>query len=264
MAHSADITYESGFYYYPNYDSVCVSSQAGCNVGCRFCVTGQSINRHNLVPEILAQVTAAGPFRRGGYPLKVSFQGMGEPLHNYISVVKAIETLRSGQSLADLVGISTVGFPKLIDRLRFDAPGVKLQIWLHAPDDELRHWLIPQSRGVSTVEVLGAARRYSEDTGAKLVFNYLLLADLNDTPGHAVRLAELVRPYLTTGQLKISRYNVDPTLPYQPSEERAVLQFSEILQAAGVSIYKFRSKGVDISSGCGQLRRNATHAMGEL
>ena len=252
---ASSVTYESGFYHYDDYDSVCVSSQVGCNVGCLFCVTGRSVNKRNLTPEeIVQQVSSTDELRRSGYPLKVSFQGMGEPLHNYASVVAAIAKLRSEDPRADIIGISTVGFPKLIDRLRTDAPGLKLQISLHAPDDELRHKLIPKSRGVAAEDVLAAAQRYVAETEGKLVFNYLLLDGINDTLSHGRRLAALVRPYLTTAQLKISRYNMDEQIPYQPSDEQTAERFVDLLRTEGIRTYEFRSKGVDIQSGCGQLR----------
>ena len=251
------VSYESGFYLYPAYDSVCVSSQAGCNVGCLFCVTGRSINRYNLAAdEIVAQVTATGALRRSGLPLKVSFQGMGEPLHNYASVVAAVRDLRAAGQ-ADMIGVSTVGFPRLIDRLRTDVPGLKLQISVHAPDDELRHRLIPGSRGTSLAAVLSAAARYGALAQGDVVFNYVLLAGINDSPRQAGRLAELARPYLPAARVKVSRYNHDPELPFAASDDATAAAFVTELRARGVPVYEFRSLGVSIASGCGQLRSRA-------
>ena len=236
--------------------TVCVSTQAGCAMGCVFCATGQQGFTRNLTPsEILAQVLH---FTRGDAGLRVSnvvFMGMGEPLANYGPTLRAVRWLIDPHGLdmrARGVTISTVGLEAPIRRLAAEGLQVGLTVSLHAPDDDLRRRLIPTAGGVTIDGLLDASREYVERTGRRVTFAYALLEGVNDEPEQARRLAERVRGM--RAHVNLIPYN--PTAGEglrRPSTAR-VRAFQRELQAAGVNATVRIERGVEIAAACGQLR----------
>ena len=236
--------------------TVCVSTQAGCAMGCVFCATGQQGFTRNLTTaEILAQVLH---FTRGNPDPVVSnvvFMGMGEPLANYEPTLRAVRWLIDPSGLdmrARGVTISTVGLEGPIRRLAGEGLQIGLTVSLHAPDDALRRQLIPTAGGVTIDGLLDASRDYVERTGRRVTFAYALLAGVNDEPEQARRLAARVRGM--RAHVNLIPYN--PTAGEglrRPSTAR-VRAFQRELQAAGINATVRIERGVEIAAACGQLR----------
>ena len=187
-------TFESVLMRYPNRNTVCISSQAGCGMACPFCATGQGgLTRNLSTAEILEQVRAAAVTLRDGYGDRLSnivFMGMGEPLANYARVVAAVRRIIApppegfGIS-ARSVTVSTVGLAPAIRKLADEGLGVTLALSLHTPDDELRDTLVPVNNRWKVSEVLDAARYYAEMTGRRVSIEYALIRAVNDQPWRA-------------------------------------------------------------------------------
>ena len=236
--------------------TVCVSTQAGCAMGCVFCATGQQGFTRNLTTaEILAQVLH---FTRGTPDQPISnvvFMGMGEPLANYGPTLRAVRWLIDPHGLdmrARGVTISTVGLEGPIRRLAGERLQVGLTVSLHAPDDDLRRQLIPTAGGVTIAGLLDASRDYVEHTGRRVTFAYALLEGVNDAPGQARRLAQRLRGM--RAHVNLIPYN--PTAGEglrRPSTAR-VRAFQRELQAAGINATVRIERGAEIAAACGQLR----------
>jgi 23S rRNA (adenine2503-C2)-methyltransferase len=257
--------------YIPEADrgTLCVSSQAGCAVGCRFCSTGhQGFSRNLSTAEIVGQLRFAEHRMRqpdGERVIdNVVMMGMGEPLQNYAALLPALRTMLDdhGYGLSRRrVTVSTSGVVPMIDRLREDCP-VALAVSLHAPTDTLRDGLVPLNRKYPLAELLEACRRYLDKAPRDFItFEYCMLDGVNDTPEHA---AELVR--LVSGQAAASghgrgipcKFNLIPFNPFPASgllrSSRARVQaFAQVLQDAGFVTTVRKTRGDDIDAACGQL-----------
>ncbi len=236
--------------------TVCLSTQAGCAMGCAFCATGLGGLRRNLsAGEILEQVlhlqSACG--RKVTHAV---FMGMGEPLANYDATVAAVRALtdpaRFGLS-ARRVTVSTVGLPGPIRRLAKENLPITLAISLHAPNDALRRELIPAAAKVPLERILSAAQEFYDARGREVTLEYVLLGDVNDTPVCAEALAKIA------GRLRCNvnliRYNPVPSLPFRSPSGRAVRAFAERLARRGINVHVRRSRGADADAACGQLRQ---------
>nr|WP_322817981.1 23S rRNA (adenine(2503)-C(2))-methyltransferase RlmN [Tepidiforma sp.] len=240
--------------------TVCVSTQAGCAMGCVFCATGQMGFERNLeAAEIVAQVVhVARVLRaRGERVTNVVFMGMGEPLANYGETIRAVRVLTDPRAFGlgqRHVTISTVGVIRGIDRLAGEGLQVGLAISLHAPNDGLRRRLVPTAGPNSVGELVGAARRFFERTGRRVTFEYALVAGENDGEETARELARLLRG---TGA-HVNLIPVNPTAGgfRRPTRER-VRTFERILREGGVNCTVRVEKGTEISAACGQLRTDA-------
>lgn len=247
---------ETVLMHYPGRTTVCVSSQAGCAMGCGFCATGQlGFERHLSTGEIVEQVvrarrTAAASGRRLG---NVVFMGMGEPFANYDRVWSAVERLHADLGLsARHLTLSTVGIVPGIRRLATEALPVNLAVSLHAADDELRDRLVPVNRRYPLDEVLDACEDYVEAKGRRLSFEWALIAGENDTAEQADRLAAIARRL--RAHVNLIPLNPTPGHPTPgPSPER-VRWFRDRLVAAGTNATIRRNRGTDIDAACGQLR----------
>jgi 23S rRNA (adenine2503-C2)-methyltransferase len=242
--------------------TVCVSSQAGCAMGCAFCATGQAGFERNLTAgEIVAQVVgfARTQAKGGGRPLtNVVFMGMGEPMANYRAVWRAVETLHDphGMNLgARQITISTVGLIPGIRRLAGEPLPVGLAVSLHAPDEQLREELIPTAHRFPLPEIMEACRDYIARTGRRVTFEYCLMDGVNDSPTQAEALAALLEGMLC----HVNLIPVNPTADdaiRRPARART-LAFQRALAAHGVPCTIRVEKGVEISAACGQLRGEA-------
>jgi 23S rRNA (adenine2503-C2)-methyltransferase len=237
--------------------SVCVSSQAGCAMGCTFCATGQAgFERHLDVGEIVEQVLRAA--QHGPQPVThVVYMGMGEPLANYDNVWASIERLHQDLGLsARHITVSTVGVvPGMLRLAAADLP-VTLAVSLHAPDDELRSQLVPLNDRYPIADVLDAATEFAAARGRRISFEYACIAGVNDTLRQADALADLLRTWPGVGGAHVNLIPLNPTTGFTgraPSRDR-VRKFAEVLRAGGVHTTIRRNRGVDIDAACGQLR----------
>lgn len=251
--------------------TVCVSSQVGCPVGCRFCASGLRGAERNLAAgEIVEQalrvrdLVATRP-AADGRPTRLSnvvLMGMGEPLANYEHVVQAIRILNAPWGLgigARKITVSTVGLPKQIRRLADEGLQLNLALSLHAPTQELRHELIPWGK-VPIPELLDACDYYFRKTGREVTLEYVLLAGVNMSPAHAVQLAAIARRLRCN--VNLLRYNPVPGVPYERPTAEAAFAFQEELRRGGVNAHVRTSRGRDIDAACGQLRRRVESAGG--
>jgi 23S rRNA (adenine2503-C2)-methyltransferase len=244
--------------------TLCVSSQAGCAVGCRFCSTGhQGFSRNLSTGEIVAQLWFAEHHLRRRLKLaageraitNVVMMGMGEPLQNYAALVPALRVMLDdhGYGLSRRrVTVSTSGVVPMIDRLRDDCP-VALAVSLHAPNDPLRDDLVPLNRKYPIAELLDACNRYLEAAPRDFItFEYCMLDGVNDTPEHARQLAALVRDTVSC-KFNLIPFNPFPESGLTRSPRERVTAFARILQDAGVVTTVRKTRGDDIDAACGQL-----------
>jgi len=243
--------------------TACLSTQVGCDVGCRFCASGIGGSQRNLtVGEIMGQALAIDTMLRHRQERlsHVVFMGMGEPLANYEATIEAVRRLNAkwGLGLAQRrITISTVGLPKQIERLAEEDLQVTLALSLHAPTDELRRELIPWARGVSLGRLLDACRTYRQKTGREITLEYCLLAEVNDHHTQATQLAEIACDL--DAHINLLIYNPVPGLPFaRPSRNRAI-SFLKRLRESGAKAHLRESRGLEADAACGQLRRRERH-----
>ena len=240
--------------------TVCVSTQAGCAMGCVFCATGQMGFERNLhAEEVVAQVVHVARLlaARGQHVTNVVFMGMGEPLANYAETMRAVRLLTHPRAFGlaqRSITISTVGVIHGIERLAEEGMQVGLAISLHAPNDALRRQLVPTAAPGSVRALVRAGKRYFELTGRRVTFEYALIAGVNDTPELARELATLLRG----SQSHVNLIPVNPTSgEFRRPPRRQVLAFERILRDGGVTCTVRVEKGTEISAACGQLRTTA-------
>jgi len=238
--------------------TLCISTQAGCAMGCVFCATGQMGFFRNLnVGEIVAQVIyfARELAAEGQRVTNIVMMGMGEPLHNYTRTMAAVDRLTdpAGFNLgARKITISTVGLVPAIRRYADEQRQTPLAVSLHAATDEERNRLIPISRRWPLSELMEACRYYIDKTGRRLTFEWALIHGENDTPEQAHKLGELLQGMLC----HVNLIPLNPTAGYAggPSSRERVAAFQDILAQYGVSSTVRVRRGIDIQAGCGQLR----------
>ncbi len=239
----------------PPRTTLCVSTQVGCAMGCRFCVTGTLGLKRNLsTAEIVDQLIQVR--HHAGKKTKITnivLMGMGEPLANYRAVIRALriflDPLGLGFSHRRLT-LSTVGIVPKLRQLGHESP-VNLAISLHAADNETRTRLMPVNRSHPLEELMEACRTYPIPGRKRITFEYILIRDVNDRPEDARRLVELLKP--VRSKVNLIPFNEHPSLPFErPSEER-ILRFQEILKDAHVTATIRQSRGADIGAACGQL-----------
>ena len=246
--------------------TLCVSSQAGCAVGCRFCSTGhQGFSRNLTTGEIVSQLWFAEHVLRKRFQTQdrvisnVVMMGMGEPLQNYSALVPALRVMLDdhgyGLSRRRLT-VSTSGVVPMMDRLAADCP-VALAVSLHAPNDALRDVLVPLNRKYPIDELLDACNRYLVHAPRDFItFEYCMLDGVNDQPEHAHQLVELVRKHAGKGvwcKFNLIPFNPFPASGLRRSESAQVSAFARILSEAGIVTTVRKTRGDDIDAACGQL-----------
>ena len=246
--------------------TLCVSSQAGCAVACRFCSTGhQGFSRNLTTAEIVSQLWFAEHFLRkhlGQSDRVISnvvMMGMGEPLQNYSALLPALKVMLDDHAYGlsrRRVTVSTSGVVPMIDRLGQDCP-VALAVSLHAGNDVLRDELVPLNRKYPLAELLQACRRYLEVAPRDFVtFEYCMLNGVNDTPAHADEIVNLVRSSGTAGawcKFNLIPFNPFPASGLTRSSVAAVASFAKILTDSGIVTTIRKTRGSDIDAACGQL-----------
>ncbi len=232
-------------------EGVCVSSQVGCAVGCRFCMTGKDgLLRQVTSAEIVAQVALA---RRERAVRKVVFMGMGEPSHNLDAVMEAIELLGTAGNIGhkNLV-FSTVGDPRVFERLVAGPVKPALALSLHTTKPELRRELLPRAPRLTPREIVDAGERYARATGYPIQYQWTLLEGINDGEDELDGIVELLKGRY--GVLNMIPYNSVPELPYQRPDWDKARDIARRLHARGVLTKLRDSAGQDVDGGCGQLR----------
>jgi len=237
-------------------ETLCISSQVGCDVGCTFCLTAQMGLERNLTPgEIVGQVLAvlaAGCIQRGAF--NIVFMGMGEPLYNYKNVMKAYRLLtdRDGMDLSQRrITISTSGVVPVLQRMHSEPNLPNLAVSLNATTDRLRDELMPLNQRWKIAELLEACRRFPLEARRRITFEYVLLGGVNDSDREAEELARLLKGIRS--KVNLIPYNSNPGLPYVRPDNARVEAFKAILVQAHLAAFVRRPRGDDISAACGQL-----------
>ncbi len=245
------LPYQSGY-------SVCVSTQVGCRMGCRFCASGMPGLVRNLdVSEIMAQVLQVKKhLKNRGHTLKsLVLMGSGEPLDNWPALYKFLEAVhdpaRLGMSLRH-VTVSTAGLvPKILELAKTGWP-LTLSVSLHAPNDRLRDRIMPVNKKYPLAALIPACGEYVKATGRRVTFDYILIDGLNDTENHARELSGLLRGL--NCHVNLIPLNRVPELAFSPSSEQTVARFQEIMKSKRINVTVRRKLGADIAAACGQLR----------
>ena len=250
----------------PGRGTLCVSSQVGCSLDCSFCATGrQGFNRNLAVSEIIGQLwmatnlLAANPLTASQRITNIVMMGMGEPLLNYKGLIPALNMMLSdfGYGLSKRrVTVSTAGVVPAMDRMTKDID-VSLAVSLHAPNDRLRDELVPLNRKYPISELMGACWRYvSGERKKRVLFEYVMLAGVNDQPVQARQLVSLLRDF--PGKVNLIPFNPFTQSGYQRSSKLAIDQFARILSDGGILTLKRTTRGDDIQAACGQLAGDIT------
>ncbi len=246
---------------YPRRTTLCISSQAGCALGCTFCATGQfGFERHLEPGEIVAQVAYAQAYlRQIGMPgvpdrlTNVVFMGMGEPLANYDRVREALRRIIEVMGMsARSITVSTVGMIPGIRRLADEPWPVHLAVSLHAADDELRTSLVPINRRYPIADLEAAAWDYFEKKGRRLSIEWTMIDGVNDTLEQAEKLASIATRL--RAHVNLIALNATPLSDQRPSTRLHIREFAKALDARGVNVTIRDTRGSDIDAACGQLR----------
>jgi len=240
-----------------NRRTLCISTQAGCAMGCVFCATGQmGFRRHLSSGEIIAQVTYYARMLKEENQVvtNIVLMGMGEPFHNYNNTMEAIDRLNDPMGYnfgARRFTISTVGLVPMIRRFADEKRQVNLAISLHAADDESRVSMLPINKKYKIDDVLDVCRYYVAQTGRRVTFEWALINGVNDTPEVARKLASRLKGLLC----HVNAIPLNPTAGYagRATDRQRALVFKETLEQAGIPCTIRMRRGIDIQAGCGQL-----------
>jgi len=262
-------TIESVLMIYDKRRTLCISSQAGCAMGCTFCATAiGGLGRNLTAGEIVAQVLffaryladfSAEPTMNVDRPTAVTnivLMGMGEPMHNYENVWTAIRRIVSADAFglgARNVTLSTVGLIPMIDRMADEGLQIGLAVSLHAPNDELRSKLVPINNRYPVDDLIAAIDRYVLKTNRRVTIEYALMRGINDSPALALEMAEKLRRVHC--HVNVIPLNPIPDSPYQPTSDADTQHFVQILNDGGVPATIRVRRGIEINAGCGQLQR---------
>ena len=237
-------------------NTFCISTQVGCAMACSFCLTGKMGLLRNLTAgEIVGQVRVlAETLGLRGKAFNIVLMGMGEPLHNYDETMKALRILNDPEGLAlpmRRVTLSTVGLLPALERLSHEPLMPNLAISLHAPDDALRGELVPINRKYGVAEIIAACKRFPLKKRARITFEYVLLAGVNDRPEDARALARLLTGIKS--KVNLIPLNAAAGIPYDRPSDEAIDRFGKILAERGLTVSVRKSRGRDIRAACGQL-----------
>jgi 23S rRNA (adenine2503-C2)-methyltransferase len=238
--------------------TICVSSQVGCAVDCKFCLTGLlGVKRNLTAGEIVGQIVAVLNDQHVAPPrdrVNLVFMGMGEPFLNYDSFIKAVRLLVEGVGIPESrMTVSTAGIVPRIYDLGAEHVRPKLAISLNAPNDELRTRLMPINRKWSLEKLTAAARDFPLRNRERLTFEYVLLDEVNDSEENARELVELIRG--VRAKVNLIALNPGPGIPFHTPAQDRVVRFQNILIDSGVPTFVRRPRGRDIYAACGQLKR---------
>jgi len=246
---------ESVIMEYVHGNTICISSQVGCRMGCVFCASALGGFVRNLTAaEMIDQVMFSG-LDSGKKISNVVLMGIGEPLDNFENVMRFLQLINhpSGMNIgARHISISTCGLAEMIDKLAEYEIQSTLMVSLHAPDDETRSSLMPVNRSVGVDRLFDACGRYFRRTGRRVSYEYAMIDGVNDSPDQAILLSRRLRN--TGSHLNLIPLSDVPERPYRCSSRESMSIFTGILKKNGVNFTVRRSLGSDISASCGQLR----------
>ena len=248
---------ESVLMQYHHGNTVCISSEVGCAMGCAFCASTRGGLVRRLTPsEMLDQVLFTQ--LDSGLPVSnIVLMGIGEPLDNFDTVLRFLELVNSPEGMnigMRHISLSTCGLVERIDRLAEENLQLTLSVSLHAPTDEIRSTIMPVNRRYNVQTLLAACKRYFEKTGRRISFEYAMIRGINDTPEMAKLLASRLRGI--AAHVNLIPLNDIPESPLKPSYPEVVQTFQKILEQHGIPATVRRTLGSDINASCGQLRRN--------
>jgi len=236
-------------------NSLCITTQVGCNIGCAFCASGlYGKNRDLSSGEIVLQVLTVEKIE----DIRISnvvIMGIGEPFDNYDNTLKAVRILNDPIGLAigaRKITISTSGIVPMIDRFSEEDMQVNLAISLHASNDELRNNLMKINKKYPIEDLINACKRYVNKTNRRITFEYVLIEDVNDTDAHAHELSDLIRGI--NAYVNLIPYNEVNEFEFKRSSKKRMLEFYDILKKRAINVTLRFEKGIDISAACGQLR----------
>jgi 23S rRNA (adenine2503-C2)-methyltransferase len=239
--------------------TVCVSSQVGCSLSCKFCATGYLPRKRNMdFDEIVDEVVLVNEQAMQQYGkglTNIVFMGMGEPLLNYKNVLKAIEKISSPESLGmspKRITVSTAGVAKMIRQLGDDKVRFKLALSLHAATDEKRNEIMPINETNNLKELIDALNYFYKQTGNEITFEYILFKDFNDSVKDADDLVKVYRQ-VPADLVNIIEYNPIDAAKFEKPEDDKVQAFMKYLESKRVNARLRRSRGKDIDAACGQL-----------
>jgi 23S rRNA (adenine2503-C2)-methyltransferase len=243
---------------YEGRHTVCVSTQAGCAMGCVFCATGQmGFVRHLRPGEIVAQVLHARRALAQMHPGKrlrnMVLMGMGEPLHNYEAVMKALDAISLERGIGigpSRIAVSTVGVVPSILRMAEEGRPYRLAVSLHGSTEEERSALVPASKKWSLAMLIDACRRYGATTGKRIFFEWTLIAGKNDSPETAARLVKLLEGI----DAHVNLIPLNPTGGFAGVESGSGHAFQRVLREAGFPCTFRQRRGIDVAAGCGMLK----------
>ena len=241
-------------YHYGN--TVCISTEVGCRMGCAFCASTIGGLVRKLEPyEILDQVLFTQA--ESGLPVShIVLMGIGEPLDNFDNVMRFLELVNSPEGMnisMRHISLSTCGLVPMIDKLAEKKLQISLAISLHGPNDEIRNQIMPVNKAYPISELLEACRRYYAATSRRIHFEYAMIDGVNDTEQHAKELIRLLKGL--QAHVNMIPLNHVEESPFKPSSRQAVQRFQKLLEDAGIPATVRRTLGGDIDASCGQLRR---------
>lgn len=238
-------------------NSLCVSTQVGCNMGCTFCESGRLKKVRNLeVHEMVLQILAIEDDQNTRIS-HVVLMGIGEPFDNYDNIIKFIDIINSGKGIdigARHITVSTCGIiPKIKDFIN-NGKQVNLAISLHASNDELRSRLMPINRAYPLKNLIEVLKEYIEKTNRRVTFEYILLKGVNDKEENAIELARLINKM--NAYVNLIPYNETSHIEYKKSDKKQILKFYDILKKNNINVTIRREFGSEVMAACGQLRAN--------
>lgn len=251
----------------PDRNTICISTQVGCGMGCVFCASGLAgLTRNLQTAEILEQVARLDRLQSDDEKLtNVVVMGMGEPLANLKQLLPALERMQHALGLnlgVRRITVSTVGLPDRIRQLAAHGKPYNLAVSLHAPNDKLRDEIVPVNDKIGLDAVLSAADEYFETTGRRVTYEYVLLKGINDSLEHAHELAEVLAG--RNAHVNLIPMNAVSLLSIGGSSPQQARQFAAILEQAGTAATIRKRKGADIDAACGQLRLQEEIAEGTI
>jgi 23S rRNA (adenine2503-C2)-methyltransferase len=247
---------ESVFMKYNHGNTICVSTQVGCKMGCKFCASTKAGFERNLkASEIEGQIHSVEKYT-GEKISNVVYMGIGEPLDNYDNVVKSIRVINSPDGLnigARHISLSTCGIVPMIYKLADEKIQATLSISLHATTDEKRREIMPIAKSYTISQILEACKYYIKQTGRRISFEYALINGVNDDKATALELAKLLRGMIA--HVNLIPVNTIKDGIYKKSKEQSIENFMNLLNSCGIVTTVRRELGSDIEAACGQLRR---------
>ena len=255
---------EAVFMKYNHGNTVCISSEAGCPMGCKFCAsTLKGLTRKLTPSEMLGQVLRVEKDTKQRVS-NIVMMGIGEPLDNYDNTVKFLRLVSDPDGMnigLRHISVSTCGIVPGINKLRDEGMGITLSISLHASDDETRSSIMPVNKKYPIAELLDACYEYFDKTGRRISFEYTMIKGVNDSPVHAERLGAVLRRHMKSSPVHVNLIPVNTVKErgFVRSDDATIVRFIEILAKRGITATKRRSLGSDINASCGQLRNSKNH-----